>query len=241
MSKVLVKIKELGSNTFKTRLQRSLIIFFAVVLTGTTLMTTAYSDNVNKGLASNLVRLHVVANSDSQKDQALKMMVRDAVLEYMKEKLKDSDSIEETRNVIRENIQNINNIAKTVILEQGENYTVETRLGDFPFPTKSYGDITLPAGYYQALKVVIGNGEGANWWCVLFPPLCFVDATHGTLPDSVKNDLKKALTTEEYSIVTSVDSEEDIPVRLKFKIVEILQDSKIEFSGFISNIFKKNK
>ena len=96
----------------------------------------------------------------------------------------------------------------------------------------------MPAGSYEALRIVIGKGEGANWWCVLFPPLCFVDVTHGTVPDSVKDDLKNVLTEEEYSIVTSADEESDIPIKIKFKIIELFQDSKDKFAGTLSRIFK---
>lgn len=111
-------------------------------------------------------------------------------------------------------------------------------MGSFPFPTKMYGDITLPAGTYEALRVVVGEGEGQNWWCVMFPPLCFVDATHGTIPDSVKEDLKNVLTKEEYSIVASADQEDEIPIEIKFKVVEIFQGSKIKVTGAINKLFK---
>jgi stage II sporulation protein R len=99
----------------------------------------------------------------------------------------------------------------------------------------------LPAGHYQALRVVIGKGEGSNWWCVLFPPLCFVDVTHGTLPDNIKENLKNALTSEEYNIITSVDSDSEIPVKIRFKVVEFFQNSRIRFTGMISKIFKGKK
>ena len=89
----------------------------------------------------------------------------------------------------------------------------------------------------RLFRLVIGNGEGANWWCVLFPPLCFVDVTHGTVPDSVKEDLKDALTEEEYDILTSADEESDIPIKVKFKIVELFQDSKVKFTGAFNKLF----
>ena len=93
----------------------------------------------------------------------------------------------------------------------------------YPFPTKQYGDIILPSGNYQALKVVIGSGKGANWWCVLFPPLCIVDVTHGTISDSVKEELKNVLTYDEYEIISSAEDDDDIPVKVKFKIVEFFR------------------
>lgn len=197
----------------------------------------SYTENVNRGISENLIRLHVVANSDSPEDQELKCIVRDKILAYIRNEVKNSKSIEQTRAAIREKIPEITSIAKETILAGGYNYSVETVLGVYPFPTRAYGDLILPAGNYQALKVVIGNGGGSNWWCVLFPPLCFVDVTHGTVPDQVKKDLKGVLSDEEYSIVTSTDEESDIPIKIKFKIVELFQDSKIKLAGAFSKLF----
>ena len=98
----------------------------------------------------------------------------------------------------------------------------------------------MPAGNYQALNVSIGKGAGSNRWCVLFPPLCFVDVTHGTVPESVREELKNALSNEEYKIVTTSENDNDIPVKIKFKIVEFFQSSRIKFSGIISKIFSNN-
>ena len=197
----------------------------------------SYTENVNRGLADSIIRLHVVANSDSPEDQELKRIVRDRILEYIREEVKDSTSIEQTRTVISEKIPEITSIARETVRNNGYGYDVEADLGIYPFPTKAYGDIILPAGKYQALKVVIGEGRGSNWWCVLFPPLCFVDVTHGTVPDLAKNDLKEVLTDEEFRIVTSAEDESDIPIKIKFKIVELFQDSKIRLSGAFSKLF----
>lgn len=196
----------------------------------------SYTDGMNKGLADNLIRLHVIANSDSPEDQELKRDVRDAVLFYVQGEVGDSQDIEQTRAVISNSLDEIASVARKTISEQGKEYNVKAMLGNHPFPTKAYGDIYLPAGNYQALRVVIGDGDGANWWCVLFPPLCFVDVTHGTVPESVKDDLKKVLSEEEYEIVTSSEEESDIPIKIKFKIVEMFQDSKIKLAGAIDRL-----
>ena len=201
------------------------------------LVSAFYAEDVNAGLAQNLVRLHVIANSDSEADQALKLKVRDAIIEYMKTELNDSKNIEQTKNIIDKDLDKIQSIAGEVIAKENYDYDVKASLGYYPFPTKTYGDITLPAGNYDALRVVIGKGEGMNWWCVLFPPLCFIDATHGTIPDSVKQDLKESLSDEEYAIITSTDKEEDIPIKIKFKVVEFLEGTKIKFTGAISKLF----
>ncbi|MDP4181461.1 MAG: stage II sporulation protein R [Bacillota bacterium] len=201
---------------------------------------TSYSDNLNKDLSSNIIRLHVIANSDTPDDQALKRSVRDLILKYMRENSEVTTNLEETKKILTRDMDKITALARNEVIRWGKNYPVKTMLGDFPFPTKTYGDIALPAGNYQALRVVIGNGDGANWWCVLFPPLCFVDATHGTVPDDVKQKLKNSLSDEEYNIVTS-SSSEDVPVKVKFKLIEVLQGSKIKLTSFVHKLFNNKK
>ncbi len=238
MSKVLLILKNFGSFQKKAAILKTSIAIIAVlVLTMGMFFASSYSESVNKGLADNLIRLHVIANSDSPEDQSLKRDVRDKILVYMKDKLKASRDIEQTKYIINNNLKAIEKISRDEIQRQGKSYSVKTMLGTYPFPTKKYGDIALPAGNYQALRVVIGKGSGANWWCVLFPPLCFVDATHGTVPDSVKSDLKKVLTKKEYKIITTADNDADIPVKVKFKVVEYFQAAKIKITGLISKIF----
>lgn len=228
-------------NSAASNCVRRVVRIFAVILTVACLFgffaIVAYSEDMNEGLSNNLIRLHVIANSDSPEDQELKREVRDAVLAYVHDEVRNAQTLDQTREIIKEKIPEITEVAQNVIYSRGYGYSARTMFGEYPFPTKLYGDITLPAGNYQALKVVIGNGDGANWWCVLFPPLCFVDVTHGTVPDSVKDNLKEVLTDEEYKIVTSLDDDSDIPVRIKFKIVEIFQDSKIKLAGAIEKLF----
>lgn len=236
MSRVLPTIRGLEN---AHRIGNAVRIGLTLVITAclvSTIFLNSYSSDVNKGLADNLIRLHVIANSDSSADQALKRDVRDAVLAYLKDRLKDSRDMEQTKYIINSNRESILTIARDEIKKYGSDYSVTANLGSYPFPTKAYGDITLPAGNYQALRVVIGKGEGANWWCVLFPPLCFVDVTHGAVPDSVKEELKKNLSSEEYSIIASADDDGDIPVKIKFKIVEFFEDSKIKLTGMISKM-----
>jgi stage II sporulation protein R len=237
MNKVLLFIKEFGSiqrNNMILRIGLAIVLFSALTIG---VVFANFAEKVNKGLADNLIRLHVIANSDTSPDQSLKRDIRDIVLNFMKEKLKDSKDIEQTKYIINESRKEIEKLAGAEIIKQGKNYSVKTMLGSFPFPTKAYGDITLPAGNYQALRVVIGKGEGANWWCVLFPPLCFVDASHGVVPESVKQNLKDTLTNEEYRIIASADSDDEIPVKIKFKIVEFFQDSKVKFNVLLSRLF----
>lgn len=211
------------------------LVMVSLLITG--IAFASYSEDVNIGLSDNLLRLHVIANSDLPEDQQLKRDVRDVILEYMRSEFKGVEKIEDAKLQVNNNLDKIKAIAEDEIKRQNKDYSVKVMLGNFPFPTKMYGDITLPAGTYQALRVVIGEGEGQNWWCVMFPPLCFVDATHGTIPDSVKEDLKSVLTEEEYSIIASTDEANEIPVEIKFKVVEFFQGSKIKFEGAISKLF----
>lgn len=223
------------------RLSNVLKISIAVLLLlvlAAWLLSYTYAEDVNAGLSQNLVRLHVVANSDSASDQALKLKVRDAVIEFMKDKLADSENITETRSIITANLRNIEEVSAGVIKKNNSSYGVKATMGNYAFPTKTYGDIALPAGEYQALKVVIGSGEGANWWCVLFPPLCFIDATHGTIPESLKQDLKTSLSDEEYKLITTADGSEDIPVKIRFKLVEFLEGTKVKVTGAVHRMFK---
>lgn len=127
-----------------------------------------------------LIRFHVLANSDSDEDQALKRAVRDAILVKLSPKLAASHSLAESRQIVRDIRPEIEEIGRSVVKSWGKDYTVRTEYGHFSFPTKSYGTLVLPAGDYEALRVVIGAGKGSNWWCVLFPPLCFVDIDHST-------------------------------------------------------------
>jgi stage II sporulation protein R len=127
---------------------------------------------------SGLIRLHILANSDSQADQQLKLQVRDAVVKYLTPHLAGLESSADAHNFIVNNQGEISQVAKSVIANNGMNYPVNLQIGIFDFPIKAYGNLVLPAGKYEAVRILIGNGEGKNWWCVLFPPLCFVDGTN---------------------------------------------------------------
>lgn len=127
-----------------------------------------------------LIRFHVLANSDSDEDQALKRAVRDAVLKEVSPRLAESHSLEESRKILTDLRPEMERIGESVVRAWGKDYEVKTDYGHFPFPTKSYGTLVLPAGEYEAVRILIGRAEGSNWWCVLFPPLCFVDIEHST-------------------------------------------------------------
>jgi stage II sporulation protein R len=176
-----------------------------------------------------LIRFHVIANSDTEEDQNLKLKVRDRVIEYLYPYLEKSGSLEESRNIIRSKEEDVKGIALKVVKENGYSYSVKVGLSKENFPEKSYGNITLPQGEYEAFKVIIGGGEGKNWWCVMFPPLCFIDVTKGKVEeDESKSKLDKQVeqNKEDKKTKTNQDegnSEEEAP-KVKFKIVEIIND-----------------
>lgn len=229
MNKIFFSFKNLTTNK-KPILKNILIITILTSIIMFMLVLNSYSNDINKGLAENLMRLHVVANSDRPDDQELKLKVRDAVLNYMNDKLVSSMDKEQSKFIVNENIEKIREISCEKIQEYGKSYNVEIAIGNFPFPTKNYGDITLPAGNYEALQIIIGEGKGANWWCVMFPPLCFVDASHGVVSKSVKGDLENILSKDEYEITTQGENSNNIPIKVKFKIVEVFQGSKAKFT-----------
>lgn len=154
-------------------------------------------------LAQEVLRFHVLANSDSDEDQKLKLQVRDAVLEYMEKNMPEEESAEATKGWVRGHIDAIENVSRSVITEEGADYAVSAAVTTCWFPDKSYGDVTFPAGNYEALRIEIGEAEGHNWWCVLYPGLCFMDTVNAVVPDEGKEQLKNILTEEEYSRITA--------------------------------------
>ena len=183
----------------------------------------AYANSTISNLSSNLFRLHVIANSNSEADQNLKYKVRDNLISYMNDICKNASTKQEAICIANTHIKEFTKIAQNTIKKNGFNYKVKVTIGNYPFPTKTYGDISLPAGYYDALKVEIGEAKGKNWWCVMFPSLCFVDMSNGIVPEESKKDLQNSLSIENYNLISSDNSE----YQFKFKIVELLENAKI--------------
>ncbi|WP_031515889.1 stage II sporulation protein R [Desulfofalx alkaliphila] len=151
--------------------KKAVLIIFLVMA----MMTAVYNYNAQQDYARDLIRFHVIPNSDTIEDQMLKLTIRDIVIKEMKAKFEKVESKEEAILVTKENLSEIKKLAEEQIALAGKNYKVEVQLGDYQFPERTYGDIRLPQGKYQAVRLIIGEGKGQNWWCVLFPPLCFVD------------------------------------------------------------------
>ncbi len=189
----------------------------------------SYVNAVSSNLSDGVFRLHVIANSDSEEDQLLKYKVRDSLIKYMNEICKDVSSKQEAMSIAKKHIDDFYNIANDVIVDNGYDYPVNIAFGKYDFPTKKYGDISLPAGVYDALRVEIGTASGQNWWCVMFPPLCFVDVSSGIVPDSSKELLQENLPAEDYNLIT--DSGNSSELKFKFKLVELLENLKLKIAS----------
>ena len=187
----------------------------------------SYANTVSSDLSNSVFRLHILANSDSAEDQNLKLIVRDNILSYMKEISKDTSSKQEVMKLMDEHLDEFYDIARNTIKNEGYDYDVHLEIGKFDFPTKVYGDISLPAGNYDALRIKIGEAEGQNWWCVMFPTLCFVDVSSGSLDEDSKEILEESLNDEEFELVAG----DSYIVNLKFKLVEFFEDIKISLAS----------
>lgn len=199
------------------------ILVNALLIIYVCISAVSYTHAVTTDIADSVFRLHVIANSDSDEDQNLKYFVRDKVIEYMSSISQNASSKEEVIKIAKANLDKIQAIAAQTIRDNGYTYSVNVEVGNFSFPSKRYGDITLPPGYYDALRIKIGKAEGQNWWCVMFPPLCFVDVTSGVVPDESKEIMKENLSKEEFDLISKNSNE----VKVKFKIVEVLQNFTI--------------
>ena len=177
----------------------------------------AYADTAQKHISDSVLRLHIVANSDSENDQNVKLKVRDALLTRFGTALSQAENREEAEKIINENKEQIKETAEKVLSENGCGYGAKAMCADVHFPVKKYENIMLPPGNYRALKVVLGNGAGKNWWCVMYPPLCFDTSPSGRADDD--EILRKSLSESEYEIIT--ESERKLPVKFRFKILEI--------------------
>ena len=213
-------------NKIKIRLSILILSLVAII----SIMTISISGELKKistasqDYKDKLIRFHVIANSDSDEDQNLKLKVRDAVINYLQPKLLESESIEESESIIKKEYDELDKISKNIISENGYDYDVKVGIDYSEFPTKQYSNVVLPAGEYKALKIIIGEGKGKNWWCVMFPPLCFVDEEKGIIDKDTDDKLREVLTEEEYELISQKTSNQMNRVQVKFKIVEIIQN-----------------
>ncbi len=218
---------------YKKQADKLIAIFLVFLILISILYIKEETETLEKR-GENLIRFHVLANSDSPEDQKLKLKVRDKIIDTMSSDLETSKNVGETRSILTNNLDKIEETAREEIYKNGQDYGVRVSLGEHGFPAKRYGNVVFPAGKYEALRVEIGNAKGQNWWCVMFPPLCFVDVKHGLTDEKTKKELERSLTTEEYYLVYSSINENELPLKLKSKIFEIFKSSKKQFSRLTS-------
>lgn len=207
----------LKNSKFKTIITLSFLLFIY-----TSICAFSYAEYISTDISNSVFRLHVLANSDSKEDQDLKYKVRDSLLNYMNSICNNCSNKEEAISLVEKNKDMFKQVALDTIHNEGYNYDVNINIGNFDFPTKTYGDISLPAGSYDALRVEIGEAKGQNWWCVMFPPLCFVDVSSGIVPDESKEILDENLTDEEFSIVSDTSNKN---IKFKFKLLEFFNNT----------------
>ena len=164
-----------------------------------------------------VVRLHVLANSDSDEDQALKLKVRDAILAYVSPRVIDSSSREDAMRIINDEMDEIEKIAQSTVYNHGYDYDVDVTLTLEEYPTRNYEAMSFPSGAYVSLRVLIGEAEGQNWWCVLFPPLCLSTATEQSANEEAF--IAVGLNSDQYKIITESD---DVKYQLRFKLLEAI-------------------
>ena len=195
--------------------KRLLIFTFCVI--GLTVLLGFLPVHGESEIYQSVLRLHVLANSDSEEDQALKLKVRDTVLEYTEEALKDCDSKEEAQAKLRSELGVIQRLAEETVASEGYTYSVSVSLGEEEYPTKNYESCCFPSGEYTSLRIMIGEAEGQNWWCVLFPPLCLSAAS-----DSSDAFVQAGLSDQQYKIITQTDAPK---YKVRFKLLEAFEES----------------
>ncbi|NLK71195.1 MAG: stage II sporulation protein R [Clostridiales bacterium] len=189
-------------------------LVIAIVVSNFTSFEKSY-----ESLQNGVLRLHILANSDSDEDQQLKLKVRDRILEYSSEFFGEGFSIDEVENSLKKKLDRIKEIAYEVIRENGFSYNVECEFVNMDFTAREYDGLTMPAGNYDALRITIGDAEGKNWWCVMYPPLCIPATT-------VKKDIDDA--DESETIITAKNSE-DFFSKEEYEIMEHPERYKVRF------------
>ena len=190
------------------RWEAALLMAFAIVLT-----IGMWASLTQGALADQVLRLHVVANSDSDADQAVKLQVRDAILTAATPYLDGVQNQAEAEQALRPHLQELAQAGADVLAQAGLSYPITVSITDQWFPTKEYTDFALPAGTYRSLQVILGDGQGHNWWCVVFPPLCLGSVSE----ESVETSASGVLSEDQISLISEQDDGEYV---LRFKVVE---------------------
>ena len=178
----------------------------------------AKANAVQEKLSGEVFRFHVIANSDSEEDQELKMKVKEAVVAYMRETLSGAENAAEAKAWAIRHKEELVRVSEEVLRAEGCSDKVTAEVVRCEFPDKTYGDITFPAGWYDALRIRIGKAQGHNWWCVLYPNLCFMDSVHAVVPKEGKEELRSVLTDEEYAMIVKGTS-----VKIKWFFLQLTE------------------
>lgn len=208
------------------KLATALVLSFVATL----LYVSFFDISGAEHIMQSVLRMRVIASSDSEQDQELKLAVRDRILKSAPAIFKDCSTLEEAAAAAHEKLTEIKSLAEDTIKELGYEYPVDVEVKKQFFPTREYGDFTFPAGEYDTLTVTIGEGKGQNWWCVMFPPLCFVDMANNT--PHAQEDLMAVLSEEEVNMLLA---EKNPPIILKSKILELFEKTR----NFIANKLAK--
>ncbi|MDE7062678.1 MAG: stage II sporulation protein R [Lachnospiraceae bacterium] len=211
--------KEKDRGEFWSRLLFTGVLALLVVFTAVTSVKAVREYQLQQGIAEKILRFHVRANSDSQEDQDLKLKVRDAVGALLGEELAQAEDLEESKRIIEQHQNDIIHTAEAVLEQEGYDYAVEAYLAEVDFPVKTYGSYTFPAGTYEALEIVIGAGAGHNWWCVMYPNMCFADSVYEVVDEESKEALEGTLSKKEYESLM-----EEKNYRISWKWLDFLED-----------------
>jgi len=194
------------------------ITFLTVVLLYSYHIMNMSAENVQKNIADSIVRFHVISAGDTEYEQSLKLIVKNSIIELLETELALASSKNETLEMLDAITPEIIATAEAKLKENGSDLSISASICDCYFPIKKYGDLTLPAGEYTAYRIVLGEGKGTNWWCVLYPQLCFVDATYGVVPAESKAEFKTLLEETEYNVIFGKN------VKFRFKFLTFLND-----------------
>lgn len=179
---------------------------------------SAKADPYQPGIAEKILRFHILANSDSDEDQEVKKKVRDAIGNYMAPRLEDAKNLSDTKDIVTTHMDEIVTVAEETLEKEGYSYGACARLATVDFPVKTYGSYTFPAGEYEALEITLGEGDGHNWWCVLYPNMCFQGTVYEVVDEEADEALREVLTPEEYADVFNEGNFE-----IRFRFAEVLQ------------------
>ena len=187
---------------------KALALILIMILCGAAfargMQVEAKANAVQEKLSGEVFRFHVLANSDSKEDQRVKREVRDEVLTYMEDNMTASPTVDEAKQWVQAHLDELEATAESVLVREGMPYHARAVVRTCYFPDKRYGDVFFPKGYYEALRIELGSAEGHNWWCVLYPNLCFTDATYTAVGEEGKEELRNVLAEDAYEMVTAV-------------------------------------